>query len=112
MTGRLLPWSDENGKPAYLRTGSEGAGSYLTRLADSLETVQLGMAEDLLGYVDKMTADSKPSEVELHSIVGALRLALRDALRVARSRGDRLPVAVADAASREAAATVDREVAR
>jgi hypothetical protein len=88
------------------------AGSFLTRLADNLETVQLEMAEDLLGHVDKMVADRKPSEVELLSIVAAMRQALRDALRVARSRGDRLPVPEDDAVSREAAATVDREVMR
>lgn len=107
---RLLPWTGEGGKPAYLSSGDEG--SFVSRLADNLESVQLGMAENLLGHVDKMVTDRTPSEVELLSIVSTMSQALRDALRVAHSRGDRLPVPGDDAPSLEAAATVEREVMR
>lgn len=51
MTGhinvvRLLPWAGPEGKPCYL-TG-DGSGGYLSRLADNMEAVQLGLAADLL----------------------------------------------------------------
>lgn len=86
---RLLPWTGEGGKPAYLLTGDPN--SCLSRLADNLEAVQLGMAEDLLSRTQTLMTDEKPSETELRSVVGFLSEALRDSLRVARSRGERLP---------------------
>ncbi|WTK98624.1 hypothetical protein OG700_10450 [Streptomyces sp. NBC_01508] len=87
---RLLPWTGEGGKPAYLSTDDKG--SYLSRLADDIEVVQLGMAEDLLDDVQKTVAKEKPSVTELRSIITHLSLALRNSLRVAHSRGDRLPL--------------------
>lgn len=90
MTMRLLPWSGEGGKPAYL--SAEDENSYLSRLADDLEAVQLGMAGRLLDYVQMALADGKLSETELRSMVGFLCEALRDARGVAGSRGARLLV--------------------
>ncbi|MEV8389999.1 MULTISPECIES: hypothetical protein [unclassified Streptomyces] len=87
---RLLPWTGEGGKPAYLSTDDEG--SYLSQLADNLEAVQLGMAEDLLSHVQKTMTEERPSATELRSIITHLSQALRDGLRVAHSRGDRLPL--------------------
>lgn len=105
---RLLPWVGEGGRPAYLSSGDEG--SFVSRLADNLESVQLGMAESLLEHVGKMVAERKPSEVELLSIVETMGQALRDTLRVAHSRGDRLPMPEDDPPFQQAAAVVDREV--
>lgn len=112
MTLRLLPWSGEGGKPCYLSTGSEDSTT-LARLADNLESVQLGMAETLLSYVDKTLSDGGLSETELHSMVAALCQALRDVVRVAECRGGRLPVPLGDdAASLAAAAVIEREIVR
>lgn len=86
---RLLPWTGNDGKESYLSTPEEG--SFLSRLADNLEAVQLGMGADLLDYVQKSLADGTPSETELRNLVGHLSTSLRDAIRVAESRGDRLP---------------------
>lgn len=44
---RLLPWTSPEGKPCYLSTDGRG---YLSTLADSMETVQLGMGHELLEY--------------------------------------------------------------
>ncbi|MBM9436066.1 hypothetical protein JT723_09470 [Streptomyces bryophytorum] len=107
---RLLPWSGEDGRPCYLSTDDEKS-SYLSRLADNLEAVQLGMAEKLLGYVAEATKGESPSETELRSMVAPLSQALRDVLRVAHSRGKRLPV-LDDKASAEASAVIDREIIR
>ena len=112
MGMRLLPWTGEGGQPAYLLTDDQG--SYLSRLADNLEAVQLGMAEDLLCRTHRLLTDEKPSETELRSVVGFLSEALRDSVRVARSRGERLPKPDGgdDAVSLVARADVDREIGR
>ena len=102
----------EGGKPAYLLTDNQN--SYLSRLADNLEAVQLGMAEDLLCYTAEVLKEEKPAETELRSMVTFLSEALRDSVRVARSRGERLPKSDGgdDAVSLIARADVDREIIR
>ncbi|UWE07495.1 hypothetical protein NYE86_01275 [Actinacidiphila bryophytorum] len=110
MVSRLLPWSGEGGKPSYLVGGADG--SYLSRLADNLEALQLGMAEALDSHVDALMSDQALSDVELRSVVSSLQQALRDVHRVAVSRGGRLPVVEDDELSARAAAVVDREVLR
>lgn len=88
MSGRrLLPWSGDGGKPCYLDADSADA-RFLSRMADGLESVQLGMAVELMGYVD--SAMPTTSVNELRGFAGALRLALRDVARVAGSRGQRV----------------------
>lgn len=112
MTLRLLPWSGEGGKPCYLSTEDEDSTT-LARLADNLESVQLGMAVTLLGYVDKVLHEQNVSESELRSIIASLCQALRDVVRVADCRGGRLPAWPGDdAASRAADAVIDREIIR
>ncbi|MFJ2958515.1 hypothetical protein OG896_21645 [Streptomyces sp. NBC_00669] len=64
-----------------------GASSALWRLADEMESVQLGMGWELLGFVRKTLGEAAPSETELHGMVTHLCTALSDALRVADSRG-------------------------
>lgn len=109
---RLLPWSGEGDRPCYLRTDGEDSTT-LTRLADNLESVQLGMAETLLGYVEKALSDGEVSETELGGMVAALRQALRDVVRVAECRGGRLPVPPGDDVALLAAnAVIDREIIR
>lgn len=87
---RLLPWLGVDGKPCYLDTDADGA-SFLSRLADNMEAVQLGMSRDLLENVQKYTAERVPPEADLRAIVSHLCMALADVLRVAESRGDRVP---------------------
>ena len=85
----------------------------MTRLADNLESVHLGMASDLLKYVEKALSDQKLSEAELRSVVGALCQSVRDLVRVAQCRGERLAMPPEDdEASREADAVIDREIKR
>lgn len=85
-TVRLLPWS-EGGKPAYLHGTPNG---FLAQLADNLEAVQLGMGAELLGHADQLLADPKVTAAEFRYLSVNLVAALRDALRVAKSRGLRL----------------------
>lgn len=87
---RLLPWCGEDGKPCFLLPGGPDSG-FVARLADGLESVHLGMAVDLLDYVDVALPDR--SVPELCGLVGPLRQSLRDVSRIARSRGERLGVA-------------------
>ncbi|MEU5267144.1 hypothetical protein AB0G77_00970 [Streptomyces hygroscopicus] len=87
---RLLPWPDSAGKRCYLVTDDDG-GSRLSRLADEMEAAQLKACVELLGYSAEMIGDHKLSKRELRFLVKTLREALTDAVRVAESRGGRLP---------------------
>ncbi|MEU5643445.1 hypothetical protein [Streptomyces milbemycinicus] len=87
---RLLPWPSAAGKRCYLVTDDDG-NSRLARLADEMEAVQLKAGAELLGHAGEMIGDHKVGAGELRFLVKCLSEALRDALRVAESRGGRLP---------------------
>ncbi|WP_406170080.1 hypothetical protein [Streptomyces sp. NBC_00996] len=89
-TLRLLPWPSPEGKPCYLVPGSEGG--YLSRLADDMEATQLAMAADVLGHAQKVLDDRMSPHAEVRYAGVRLAECLRDALRVAESRGMRLRV--------------------
>ncbi|MBC9730820.1 hypothetical protein [Streptomyces sp. TRM68367] len=86
---RLLPWTTEDGKACLLSTEGD-EHSYVSRLADQVEAVQLKMGTELLGHVTAVLDDRKASPAELRFVVSRLSEALRDSLRVAASRGARL----------------------
>ncbi|MDQ8705697.1 hypothetical protein RCO28_24840 [Streptomyces sp. LHD-70] len=87
-TLRLLPWVNDDGRPCYLV--GDGTG-YLSRVADNIEAMQLGMGSDLLGHATHMLDDPNLPNGELRFLACRLAEALRDVLRVAESRGARLP---------------------
>ncbi|GGV49179.1 hypothetical protein [Streptomyces longisporoflavus] len=82
---RLLPWPGPEGKPCYLIGDATGP---VSRVADAMESVQLGMGGELLTYARGMIPDA--SETEIRYLAQRLTEALQDALRVAESRGLRL----------------------
>ncbi|MER5257521.1 hypothetical protein [Streptomyces sp. NPDC002855] len=83
---RLLPWSGPGGgKPCYLST--DDSNGHMSRLADNIEAVQLGMAAELLEQVEEVLAGEDADLEALRLLVTDLTGALRDALRVATSRG-------------------------
>ncbi|MCH0542078.1 hypothetical protein I3F58_21445 [Streptomyces sp. MUM 203J] len=86
---RLLPWSGPDGKPCFLST--DGTDSPLSRLADRTEAAQLDIAAELLEHAHEVLADESSTPEELRLVASDLTGALRDALRVAASRGHRLP---------------------
>ncbi|MFK4182622.1 hypothetical protein ACI2L4_01170 [Streptomyces sparsogenes] len=86
---RLLPWSDPEGRPCYL--SSDNGDSLLNRRADQIEALQLSMGMELLGHARALLDDRKANAGELRFLAQRLCEALRDALRVAESRGRRLP---------------------
>lgn len=87
---RLLPWLSLDGNPCYL-VADENGGGCLSRLADVLEATQLATAVDVLGLARPLLDDPASPYTEVR--YAGLRLAecLTDALRVAESRGMRLP---------------------
>ncbi|MEE1794820.1 hypothetical protein PUR28_29275 [Streptomyces sp. BE308] len=87
---RLLPWATAEGKPCYLSTDGRG---YLAALAENIESVQLGMSAELLKYARDTTAPGARilSATEFRWLACRLTEALADALRVANSRGQRIP---------------------
>ncbi|MDT0609784.1 hypothetical protein [Streptomyces lancefieldiae] len=82
---RLLPWSGPDGKPCYLST--DDRSGYVSRLADNIEAVQLGMAADLVEQVSAALGDQDADPEDLRGMLTELTRALRDVLRVATSRG-------------------------
>lgn len=83
---RLLPWSTQNGMPCYLSTDGSG---YLTTLADDIEAVQLTMGQQLLDNARGVLAPGARALTDVE--YRRLTEALSDAIRVAESRGQRIP---------------------
>jgi hypothetical protein len=84
---RLLPWAGSDDKPCYLFTDGTG---YLSRTADAVERVQLGMAADLLGHAGDMLADHQATSAQLRFLLARMCEALTGVHRIAESRGARL----------------------
>lgn len=87
-TARLLPWAGSEGKPCYLLTDDHGG--YISRVADTMESVQLDMGAELLSHAAELLEDHMAGPAELHYLSTRLTEALRDALRISASRGARL----------------------
>lgn len=87
QVARLLPWSTVEGNPCYLVGSATG---FLSKVADNIESIQLGMADDLLGHAGDLLADLKATPEELRYVATRLAESLREVCRIAESRGDRL----------------------
>ncbi|MGW1407985.1 hypothetical protein [Streptomyces sp. NPDC002403] len=85
---RLLPWSGPGDKPCYLST--DNPSSYISRLADRIEAIQLGRASELLEEASEALDNQDTSLDEMRCLVTELTGALWDVYRAATSRG-RLP---------------------
>ncbi|MEU1413069.1 MULTISPECIES: hypothetical protein [unclassified Streptomyces] len=94
---RLLPWAGPEGKPCYLST--DNAEGFMSRLADHIEAIQLGMASELLEQAAPVLDDETTNGEELSLLTTQLAGALRDVLRVATSRGSHAAGSHADAES-------------
>ncbi|OII61303.1 hypothetical protein BJP40_00475 [Streptomyces sp. CC53] len=84
---RLLPWTGPGGKPCYLIGDGRG---YVSKVADSIESVQLGMAAELLDHVAELLSDRTATSEQLRYVVARMAESLRDVHRIAESRGARL----------------------
>ncbi|WP_406014879.1 hypothetical protein OG520_26555 [Streptomyces sp. NBC_00984] len=87
---RLLPWPSPEGKPCFLSTDDNSG--HLSRLADNIEAVQLGMTAELLEHASEVLGDEEAEPEELRHLATDLTEALHNVLRVATSRGQRLPI--------------------
>jgi hypothetical protein len=87
---RLLPWSGPEGKPCYLST--DDRDGYMSRLADNIESEQLGTAAELLKQAVETLGDEPADPEDLQLLAKELTGSLRDVLRVATSRGHLLEV--------------------
>jgi hypothetical protein len=85
---RLLPWTTPEGKPCLLVTTGTG---FLSRMADQIEEDQLDWADVILERSADILREGPVTETVLRFLIARLSEALRDAVRVAHSRGDRLP---------------------
>ncbi|MER6439236.1 hypothetical protein ABT275_23155 [Streptomyces sp. NPDC001185] len=87
---RLLPWTGPEGKPCYLST--DDRDGFMSRLADNIESVQLGSAAELLDQATESLAEEQANPEDLRLLANELAGALRDVHRVATSRGRLLEV--------------------
>ncbi|WP_455359919.1 hypothetical protein [Streptomyces sp. SYSU K21746] len=85
---RLLPWTRPDGAPCYLSTDGTGP---VTELADRIEEMQLSVGEELLTHARLMFRAPSVPDTEFRFLATRLAEALHDCLRVAVSRGLRLP---------------------
>jgi hypothetical protein len=90
---RLLPWAGSDGKPC--RLAGEGTG-YLSRLADTMESTQLGLAGELLQEARHVLDGRQWTQGELHPLAVQLTETLTNVHRIAISRGERLPAPAYD----------------
>ncbi|WP_413799121.1 hypothetical protein [Streptomyces iranensis] len=87
---RLLPWPGENGKPTY--TPDDSPNSTVARLADRLEIEQTATAEAVLALAKGLLDSGLRLEPdECAYLMRRVAECLADMLRVAESRGGRLP---------------------
>jgi hypothetical protein len=86
---RLLPWTSPEGKPCFLST--DGGGSRLSLLADEMEEAQFANGVEVLGGARAVLADQHAGALELRFTASRLAECLLDLLRIAESRGRRLP---------------------
>ncbi|MFE1268488.1 hypothetical protein [Streptomyces sp. NPDC058758] len=87
---RLLPWSGPDSKPCFLST--DDSNSYLSRLADTVEEIQLSSAEDLVTHALEAFSGKRTTSEDLRDLSTDLVGALQCALRIAASRGQRMAV--------------------
>lgn len=86
---RLLPWTGSADQPCYLLTDQTGDGP-VSRYADRVEALQLEMSIGLLDHAEPLIDDPSADAGQLRFLSAQLRTALRDTVRVAESRGERL----------------------
>ncbi|WP_199742361.1 hypothetical protein [Streptomyces triticirhizae] len=84
---RLLPWSDDQGRPCYL---AGNGGGRVTEYANALEREQMLYAEAVLGLSADTIDDTDATREDLLDLSTCLTAALRDVHRIARSRGEQL----------------------
>ncbi|MFG2138896.1 hypothetical protein [Streptomyces sp. NPDC048650] len=78
--------------PCYV--SADDGGGYVSRLADRMEEIQLDTGAEILGHATTLLGDTacRATVDELRFCAQRLTEALRDALRVAESRGARIDV--------------------
>ncbi|GGZ67378.1 hypothetical protein [Streptomyces bluensis] len=102
---RLLPWTGSLGQRCYLIEDDTGNGT-LSRIANRVETVQLGLAEQLHEQAwDVLTTPTAPT-TKIRRLAEQLAQALADTLLIAESRGARLQHPTAPPPAPAAAATL------
>ncbi|MFD8425728.1 hypothetical protein [Streptomyces sp. NPDC059466] len=82
---RLLPWTGPEDKSCYLST--DDRDGFMSRLADNIESVQLGSAAELLEQAMDSLAEEQIAPEDVRLLARELAGALKDVLRVATSRG-------------------------
>ncbi|MEU7318029.1 hypothetical protein [Streptomyces sp. NPDC007083] len=85
---RLLPWTTDSGKPCYL---NGNADSTMAMYADAVEENQLEHGHDALKRAVQVIDTAEGEDTEQTKALKVSAVALSNCLRVADSRGARLP---------------------
>ncbi|GAA3982046.1 hypothetical protein [Streptomyces plumbiresistens] len=86
---RLLPWTTPEGNPCYL--SNDGDHSRLSQLADDLEEAQIDSGEQVLAGARAVLDDPRAGERAVRFALTRAAECLADLLRIAVSRGERIP---------------------
>lgn len=86
---RLLPWASPDDKPCFLST-SDGRGM-VSRYADAVEAAQMVIGAGVLADAKKLLTNPEACCDHLRIALQQTARSLGDILRVAESRGARLP---------------------
>lgn len=86
---RLLPWTTDDGKQCLL--SASNTGGYLSRLADDFEAVQLAIGADMVKEAVKVLGNPLATHAEVSYLALRLSECLADVMRIAESRGLRVP---------------------
>ncbi|REK90784.1 hypothetical protein DY245_07985 [Streptomyces inhibens] len=90
---RLLPWETPSGHPCFLST--DNSGGYLSRKADEMEAEQMRDAAAVIADAEDVLNEPTAGPLTLRVTLKQTTRALVDVVRIADSRGGRLPVAAA-----------------
>lgn len=86
---RLLPWTTVSGNPCFL--SSDDSGGYLARKADAMEAEQMREGAAVFADAEELLDDHTAGPLTLRVALKQTTRALGDVLRIADSRGGRLP---------------------
>ncbi|MCF6523088.1 hypothetical protein HOY81_08265 [Streptomyces sp. JJ36] len=87
---RLLPWATPDGRPCFLSTDDDAG--LLSSLADAVEEEQMRDGAVALTEAEAVLDDPAAGSLTLRLALKRTGGALGDVLRIADSRGGRLPV--------------------
>lgn len=84
---RRLPWTTDDGRPAYVQAGTGGP---VNQMADVIESMAVEVAQDLARQGTRMARNQAASAEEMRSTLALLAASVKDLTQIAESRAERI----------------------